>query len=176
MVVDDWRRYHRQEWQNSFSALVAGEGLEALSSKAPELAEPEPRRRKQRVTAVGDSLLREMAAPVCRPNMLPGEVRWGADVWDEVESVLSLVCALDFYSLLLTNSAARGGVEPVRLGYIAAGWVKDVDAQVVSPQYCWWEGRAWRVDGSCRSTTGCTAVAENRELAFVTMGYLLFED
>ena len=90
---------------------------------------------------VGDSLLREMEAPICCPNMLSGEVCCGAEIWDDVESVLSLVWASDFYSLLLfhvdTNDTARGDVERIKHDYIAVGRVKDTGAQVVSSQSYW---------------------------------------
>ena len=52
--------------QNMFSALASGEGLGALSNKATKSDEPEScrsTRRKQQVTAVGNSPLWEVDAP-----------------------------------------------------------------------------------------------------------------
>lgn len=87
---------------------------------------------------VGDSLLGEVEAPICCPSMLSGEVCWGAEIWDDV---LSLVWASDFYSLLLfhvdAKYTARGDVEHIKHDYIAVGQVKDIGAWVVSPQSYW---------------------------------------
>lgn len=161
------------------SALVAEERLEVLSSKMSELAEPEPCGRKWRAV-VGESQLREVEVPLCCPKVQSGEVCCGAESWDNVKIVLSLVWTLDFYSMLLfhvdTNSTSRGDMGCIKHNYVAVGWGKDLGSQVVSPQSYWWEGRAWGMDESCRSTLNCTAGTENGELTFMTLMCPLFED
>lgn len=75
--------------------------------------------------------------PICCPNVLSGEVCGGAEIWEGAESILSLVWASDFYSLLLFHVVTNDTVMECIKHDFVVGRVKDIGVQVVFPQsYC----------------------------------------
>lgn len=60
-------------------------------------------KKPQRDTVIGDFLLKGAEGPVCRLNLLHGEVCWlsGAQLRDIVGKIPTLVSPLDYYPLLV---------------------------------------------------------------------------
>uniref|UniRef100_A0A8C8RI01 C2H2-type domain-containing protein n=1 Tax=Pelusios castaneus TaxID=367368 RepID=A0A8C8RI01_9SAUR len=126
--------------KNRYAALQTGDDMEEEKPCTPEVGRITTitPRRKRRVVVVGDSLLRGMEAPICRPDKASREVCClpGARIRDVTEGLSRIIRPSDYYPMLLihvgTNDTARGDPLQIKGDYRALGArVKEFGAQVV---------------------------------------------
>ncbi|XP_009459886.1 PREDICTED: cadherin-like protein 26 [Nipponia nippon] len=134
--------------QNRFSALqteeegpdTSGEPLELSKAARSALRVTTSATKKRRwVIVAGDSLLRDMETPICRPDALPRVVccLLGARIRHVTERRPSLVQSTDYYPLLLFHVGTRGVSRMItepwewREGTLERSWmpVPGIDAQ-----------------------------------------------
>lgn len=130
--------------QSRFSALVADEGLRAVSKGASEQYQEEAT-----VLSVEDSLLLGMEVTICWSDLLSRQVSCLPCIWiqDVVTKLPRFVWSSDYYPQLLfhvgTNDTGGGDLECGKCDYISLQVkAKGMGAQVASPWSCQGGGRA----------------------------------